>query len=491
MTRYEISILLAAAVLGLQGCGSQSLSPWHTEKLTEEYGADDSDQVQTFDDYLQLEDRVFDELEQKVYSQVETGPEYGLVRFSSGSKADPQSYKFNWNRSFEFRNDSPVGGVLLLHGMSDSPYSLHALAETLAKQGYWVIGLRMPGHGTAPSGMKYIKPEDMIAVTRLAMAHLSTSVGDKPIHVVGYSTGAALALNYSLDAAEGIASPMPASLVLISPAIRIHAAASLASFKRSASSVPGLGGFAWLSVMPEFDPYKYNSFATNAADVVHQLTRTVDSRIAARANSSDPNSALPPILALKSTVDASVTTKAIVDNLLSLLTPNRHELVLFDVNRFAAKASLLVDDPGPLTSRLMEDDSLPFGLTLITNHDTNTRDVVARYKAPLSGNVTEHELQGLAWPSDVFSLSHVALPFPPDDPLYGSNPPPGDEPLHLGDIPIRGERDLNEIPGEWLLRMRYNPFYEVLETRALEWLQDANKLPVTEVRSKFVAKPHQ
>ena len=205
MTRYQISVLFAAAVLGLQGCSSQSLRPWHTERLTEEYVAGDSDQVQTFDDYLQLEDRLFNELEQKVYSQVETGPEYGLVRFSSGSDADPQSYETNWNRSFEFRNDSPAGGVLLLHGMSDSPYSLHALAKTLAQKGYWVIGLRMPGHGTAPSGMKYVTPDDMIAVTQLAMAHLATSVGDKPIHVVGYSTGAALALNYSLDAAEGIA----------------------------------------------------------------------------------------------------------------------------------------------------------------------------------------------------------------------------------------------------------------------------------------------
>jgi hypothetical protein len=45
--------------------------------------------------------------------------------------------------------------------------------------------------------------------------------------------------------------------------------------------------------------------------------------------------------------------------------------------------------------------------------------------------------------------------------------------LHLGDLPIRGERDLNKIPGEWLLRMRYNPFYDVLETRVLQWLEDA------------------
>ena len=133
----------------------------------------------------------------------------------------------------------------------------------------------------------------------------------------------------------------------------------------------------------------------------------------------------------------------------------------------------MTDNPAPLTDRLLGDDSLTFALTVITNRNNQTRDVIARRKEAFSTDVADHELAGLAWPNDVFSLSHVALPFPPDDPLYGSNPPGGDEPLHLGDIPIRGERDMNEIPGEWLLRMRYNPFYEVLETRVLEWLNSA------------------
>jgi alpha-beta hydrolase superfamily lysophospholipase len=476
MTRSSKWMLSVASTLVLQGCGGTPLSPWHTERLQEEFVASTSEQLPTFEDYLRLEDRLFLELEASVNSQVETGSAYDLVRYSNGSSANPLAYPTNWNRTFELVADAPVGGVLLIHGMSDSPYSLRALAEAIHDQGYWVVGMRMPGHGTAPSGLKYVKPDDLVAATRIGMARLHSSVDDNPIHVIGYSTGASLALGYALDAAEGLISPQPSSLVLISPAIRIHSAAALASFKRSASSVPGLGGLAWLSVMPEFDPYKYNSFATNAADVVHQMTRSVDNRIAARADTDPP---LPPILALKSVVDATVTMEAIVDNLLSLLAPNRHELVLFDVNRFAAKSSLLVDDPAPLTDRLMADDSLPFGVTLISNRDTNTRVVVARYKAPLSENVNEHELHGLAWPSDVFSLSHIALPFPPDDPLYGSNPPDGDESLHLGDIPIRGERDLNRIPGEWLLRMRYNPFYDVLETRVLQWLQDASQPPAT------------
>jgi len=470
MIRTASIILIAAAVGSLSSCSGQQLSPWHTERLSEEFVADNDD-VQSFSDYLALEERVFAELQEKVYSQVPTGPEYGLVRYSAGSAADPQAYDTDWNRTFEFSHDAPRGGVLLLHGMSDSPYSLHTIGETLAEQGYWVIGLRAPGHGTAPSGLKYVKPADLTAATRLAMAHLSEAVGDQPLHIIGYSTGASLALGFALDAAEGTVAPMPASLVLVSPAIRVHAAASLASFKRGASSVPGLSGMAWLSVMPEFDPYKYNSFATNAADVVHQLTRAVDRRIAARSENDPP---LPPILALKSTVDATVTTAAIVDNLLSLLTPKRHELVLFDINRYAAKASLLTENPAPLTDRLLGDDSLSFALTVVMNRDNQTRDVVARHKEAYSGVVTDLELAGLAWPNDVFSLSHVALPFAPDDALYGSDPPANDNTLHLGDIPLRGERDMNRISGEWLLRMRYNPFYEVLESRVLEWLESAN-----------------
>jgi len=40
-------------------------------------------------------------------------------------------------------------------------------------------------------------------------------------------------------------------------------------------------------------------------------------------------------------------------------------------------------------------------------------------------------------------------------------------------IAAHGERDLQEIPGEWLLRMRYNPFYDVLEDHVLKWMESA------------------
>ena len=180
---------------------------------------------------------------------------------------------------------------------------------------------------------------------------------------------------------------------------------------------------------------------------------------------------LPPILAFKSTVDSTVTTDAVVHSLLDLLAPNRHELVLFDINRFAAKSALLVADPGPLTRRLMQNDALPFVLTLVSNEDENSRRVVVRRKAPFSVVVSEPEPLDLSWPPGVISLSHVALPISPEDPLYGRRPPESDAILFLGQMAIQGERGLFKLPTDWLLRIRHNPFYDFLERRMVEWFE--------------------
>ena len=80
----------------------------------------------------------------------------------------------------------------------------------------------------------------------------------------------------------------------------------------------------------------------------------------------------------------------------------------------------------------------------------------------------------MAWPRGVISLSHVALPFPPDDPLYGRRPPDNDDVLFLGEMAMQGERGLIKLPDDWLLRLRYNPFYKVIETRVLEWFDTAS-----------------
>ncbi len=469
LTGILIGCLLGAMVLHTLGCSNPPLKPCHTVRLTAEFTVDNLDEIRSFDDYRQLEDRLFEQLDKKVYARTGTGPEYKLDRYSSGSAADPQNRKPNWNRTFELPAESPSGGALLLHGMSDSPYSLRALGKTINQHNYWVIGLRLPGHGTAPSGLKYVKWEDMAAVVRLSMDHLAAKVGQKPIHIVGYSNGAPLAINYSLDAIDGKPSRMPTSLILISPAVGVNPVAGLAGMKDRLSRIPGLGSLAWLSVLPEFDPYKYNSFATNAGAQVHRLTRFVVRRIATRAQSG-PLNLFPPTLVFKSTVDATVSVNAVVDSFLKHFGPHQHELVLFDINRYAAKVKLLIDDPAPLTDRLMGDETLPFTLTLVTNENPESFQAIARRKEPLTKDAIEGERLYLAWPPGVISLSHVALPFPPDDPLYGQTPPDNEKLLFLGQMAIKGERGLLKFSYDWLVRLRHNPFYDYLERRALQWI---------------------
>ena len=137
---------------------------------------------------------------------------------------------------------------------------------------------------------------------------------------------------------------------------------------------------------------------------------------------------------------------------------------------------MLVSDPGPLTASLMNSGTLPFAVTLVTNESSQTAMVQAKYKPPFNTEVSTSAPLGDAWPTGVISLSHVALPFPPDDPLYGRTRSKNMKEIYLGQIAIKGERGLLKISSDWLLRLRYNPFYEYMERRIVEWFNGNDDL---------------
>jgi alpha-beta hydrolase superfamily lysophospholipase len=469
LTWRWLVIAVVLIVVGIAAFGGQPVELWHMARLQTEFTAKDRDDVVTLDAYLALEDRLFSELDDEVYSKVPTGDAFLLNRYSSGSAADPRTRQPDYNRTFVLDADEPRGGILLLHGLTDSPYSLRALGARLNRQGFVVLGLRLPGHGTVPAALRFARWQDWAAAAELAYDHLAAELGDKPIHIVGYSTGAALALDLAIRSLDAETKP-PASLILVSPAIGVSAAAALARPTAALGRVPGFGRLVWAEVTPEFDPYKYNSFPVNAGAQVHKLTAYVANRVAkiAAAGRGDE---MPPIIAFKSTVDATVSTDAVVDRLLGRLPDNGNELVLFDINRTAVTSPILVSDPGPFTSRLVGDDTLPFGLRLIANENPSSSAMVEHYKPPFSGGFTETRTLGASWPRGVISLSHVALPFPPDDPLYGAVRPSDPGQLFLGQLEIRGERGLMKLSSDWLLRLRHNPFYAVQEERIVQWVE--------------------
>ena len=90
----------------------------------------------------------------------------------------------------------------------------------------------------------------------------------------------------------------------------------------------------------------------------------------------------------------------------------------------------------------------------------------------------------LSWPQGLFSLSHVSIPFPPDDPIYGGRADDGDDnAIVLGSVAIRGERNLLQIPDDFFLRLRYNPFFPYLSQRLTAFLQADNQYRKRELDS--------
>ena len=359
----------------------------------------------------------------------------------------------------------------MLHGLSDSPYSMRTLGQQLHGSGFHVVGLRVPGHGTAPSALLGVKWQDFTAAVRLAARDVRENIGpDKPLYFAGYSNGAALAVEYSLAVLEGEDLPAADGLVLMSPAIGVSPTAALAIWQSRFSYITGLTKLAWNSITPEFDPYKYNSFPVNAGDQIYQLTRNIAQRI---GRLSGPNgvSGFPRTLAFQSVVDATIPPATLIDALFMKLAPEGHQLVLFDVNRHTDAEPLLKSDPKTLTRRLFADQALPFDLTLVTNTTVNSDAVVARRKPALTRRSHDVSLD-LSWPQGLFSLSHVSIPFAPDDPIYGSRAnDPNDETITLGSVMIRGERNLLQIPDSFFLRLRYNPFYPYLSERLTTFFQ--------------------
>ena len=103
--------------------------------------------------------------------------------------------------------------------------------------------------------------------------------------------------------------------------------------------------------------------------------------------------------------------------------------------------------------------------TMITSAAVGNYNVVARSIKAGARHETVEPL-GLDYPTEIFSLSHVALPFPVTDPLYGSQPEnPTQYGINLGDLAVRGERSVLIVDLDTLLRVSSNPFFPYMLQR--------------------------
>ena len=109
-----------------------------------------------------------------------------------------------------------------------------------------------------------------------------------------------------------------------------------------------------------------------------------------------------------------------------------------------------------------------FDLTVITNESNDSNRVVARTATRGEENLSVSAYLN-EWPAGVYSLSHVALPFSPSDPIYGGPAATESPGIQLGNLAFRGEREVLRISGTDLLRLRWNPFFDYVQTRILQF----------------------
>jgi esterase/lipase len=86
-------------------------------------------------------------------------------------------------------------GVVLVHGFLASPAELKKMGQRLAALGHPVLGVRLKGHGTSPWDLHERKWLDWMASVHRGheiMSHLTNEV-----LIIGFATGAALALNFA------------------------------------------------------------------------------------------------------------------------------------------------------------------------------------------------------------------------------------------------------------------------------------------------------
>jgi esterase/lipase len=156
----------------------------------------------------------------------------------------------------------PVGAVVVIHGMNNTPESMAAFTEVLTRLDYAVLRVRLSGHdpqrGQRHGATRARWLEEVGGGFEQAKSRYPTG----PIIGFGYSLGGALAVSW-VDAG-GVCD----ALVLIAPSLRLRPIVQL------------IRPLAWLSgvglALPSMTPAKYRAFRFTSLDTYAAMFDTVD-----------------------------------------------------------------------------------------------------------------------------------------------------------------------------------------------------------------------
>ncbi|MPW29897.1 alpha/beta fold hydrolase [Agarivorans sp. B2Z047] len=198
---------------------------------------------------------------------------------------------------FELSHTDNNKAVLLIHGLTDSPYHFHDLAWHFYQQGYDVRTLLLPGHGTAPSDLVNVTYKQWQQAADYAIER--TAKDYQQVYLGGFSTGGALILNHLLEQPDN--KPAIKGVMLWSPASQ--ASSGVAWMAKYVSWLS-----TWLDKEGDIDFAKYESFPYNAGAQVHGLMKRMNKRLAKADTLPDI-----PLLVVASEHDQTISTAATLE----------------------------------------------------------------------------------------------------------------------------------------------------------------------------------
>lgn len=230
----------------------------------------------------------------------------------------------NGNSPFELEpvGDNTAGkknkyrrGILLTHGLSDSPYVMHYVATCFQEAGFKVMAVLLPGHGTRPGDLLEVTWQEWAKTVAYGVDQLALEVDE--VYLGGYSAGGALSIY------QGLQDERVRALFLFAPALEITHRAAFAYLHKWISWL--LPRQKWVDIKQDIDIYKYESFAKNTATQMYRLTQALADRL-------KQHQLKIPVFAVASVDDRTVHTSATIAFMAQQQDP-RNQLILYTTDQ--------------------------------------------------------------------------------------------------------------------------------------------------------------
>ncbi len=288
------SLLMAVIFLTITACTPQE-ERLQSSGVNSEFNFDTG---KTFEEYVNYSQKII---------------RLGRVDLNSANEDEIVSWNspfiLNPNDKNCFKNNKK--GILLIHGLSDSPFTTRTMANYFSKNCFTVYSILLTGHGTRPGDLLKVSYKDWVKQVEYGVKELSKKA-DK-IYLGGFSAGGALAVNYALsNPAKEID-----GIIALSPAFNLDGIAALAPIAKYFKK--------YTSVYEDKNFVKYESFTINAAAQIYLLTKEIAKKLK-ESNVALQNTGMFVALTYE---DHTINPEKTLNTIVSNTNPDKRHIILY------------------------------------------------------------------------------------------------------------------------------------------------------------------